>query len=378
MITIYQLISSVHLGGAENVAFQLAEYCEGDPLHNFEFTVIELYQTKNNYAEEKKKTLTAKSVKTLTLFKGSKRLSLLFAPISLAYILWKNKPDIVHSHTDLPDLVLASALRMLKIFRVKKPAIARTIHNTDLWSKHSKLAKFTESAYHNERVVSVSQGAFNSHKELRITNKLSVSPYQSVIYNGCRIPKKQEHPFNIDKHKTNIVFCGRFEVYKGIDTLISIIKKVNALHAGLFAFHIIGNGTYINEIIKLAEENDNVYVLDSIPEISDKLYDFDFLIMPSHFEGLPLVSIESSFARVPVIASYAPGLDETLPNDWPLRFKLENEEELLKIFENIVSQHYDLDKLKQVAFDFVSLHFLQDKMIDEYSKLYLEIHERKK
>lgn len=378
MITIYQLIASIHLGGAENVAFQLAEYCKENTSYNFKFSVIELYRTRNKYAEEKKKSLVDKNIHTLTLFRGSKRFSLIFAPIKLAYILWKNKPDIVHSHTDLPDLVLASAIRMLNLFNLKKPTIARTIHNTELWSSHPRLAKYTESAYHNDRVASVSQGAFKAHKELRLVNKLSVSPYQEVIYNGCRIPKKLEHPFNIEGNKINIAFCGRFEVYKGIDTLIWVIKKLNVLYLDSFVFHIIGNGSYLNSILKLAERNDNVFVYDSVPNISDKLYAFDFVFMPSHFEGLPLVSIESSFAKVPVIASFAPGLDETLPGDWPLRFKLENENELLKIFENIKNNYYDLDELKSIAFAFVSHHFSQDKMIEEYSKFYLDIYNERK
>ena len=377
MITIYQLIASIHLGGAENVAFQLTEYCKADSSNIFDFTVIELYKSKNDYAEEKKKSLAEKNIHTLTLFKGSKRLSLLFAPIKLWYILWKNKPDIVHSHTDLPDLVLASALRILALFNMKQPAIVRTIHNTELWSTHPKLANYTESAFNNDKVVSVSQGALKAHKELRLKNKLSVSPYQKVVFNGCRIPKVLEHPFKIDSDKINIAFCGRFEVYKGIETLISIVEKVNKSYPEGFVFHIIGNGTYLNDVLNLKEKYENVLVYDSVPNISDKIYAFDFMFMPSHFEGLPLVSIESSFAKVPVIASFAPGLDETLPNHWPLRFKLENEDDLFKIFENIKNNHYDLDELKSIAFTFVSNHFSQSKMIQEYSKLYFDIYEEK-
>ena len=47
MIIIYQLIASIHLGGAENVAFQLAERCKGNPSYSFKFSVIELYETRN-------------------------------------------------------------------------------------------------------------------------------------------------------------------------------------------------------------------------------------------------------------------------------------------------------------------------------------------
>lgn len=378
MIKIYHLIVSIYLGGSENVAFQLAEYCKEYKPDIFEFEIIELYKTRNKYAEEKRDFLKKKGINTYTLFNGTKRLSLLFAPFKLVYLLWKNKPDIVHSHTDLPDLVLASALRIMKVLNINPPVIVRTIHNTELWRIHSKLGRYTESAFYNDRIVSVSQGAFKAHKELRSTNKLSISPYQKIIYNGCRIPKMTEHPFKINNDKINIAFCGRFEVYKGMETLISIVKKVSELYPEAFVFHIIGNGSYLNDILKLKSEFENVFVYDSVPNMSDKLYAFDFIFMPSHFEGLPLVSIESSFAKVPVIASFAPGLDETLPNNWPLRFKLDDEDELLNIFKNINNNIYDLDDLKSMAFSFVSHHFSQDKMIEQYSNLYLDMYNEEK
>ena len=270
MITIYQLISSIQLGGAENVAFQLTEHCKTNSYNNFKFTIVELYDTNNEYAKREKNILAEKNIKTLTLFKGSKRLSLLFAPIKLTYLIWKNKPNIVHSHTDIPDFVLANSIRLLSFLNIKKPAIARTIHNTKLWGSHSKFAKYTESAYYNDAVANVSKGAFEAHKQLRRINKLPVSPFQSIIYNGCKIPQKQEHSFKIDKNKINIAFCGRFEVYKGIDTLISVIRKVNDLLPQTFVFHIIGNGLYLNNILNLAKANENVIVYDSISNISDK------------------------------------------------------------------------------------------------------------
>jgi len=43
MSKIYQLITSVQLGGAEIVAFDLAEYCGKGLRHNPEITVVELY-----------------------------------------------------------------------------------------------------------------------------------------------------------------------------------------------------------------------------------------------------------------------------------------------------------------------------------------------
>jgi len=116
-------------------------------------------------------------------------------------------------------------------------------------------------------------------------------------------------------------------------------------------------------------------VYDPVTNISDKLFVFNFLIIPSRFEGLGLISLEASLSNVPVIAAFALGLSETLPDDWPLQFHLDNEDELIIIFEKIKNNEYDLDALKKQAYSFVSDKFSHDKMIDAYSKLYLEINE---
>ena len=47
MIKVFQLIRSIHLGGAEIVAFNLSEYCNTDN-NNFEFVIIELHNLQMN------------------------------------------------------------------------------------------------------------------------------------------------------------------------------------------------------------------------------------------------------------------------------------------------------------------------------------------
>ena len=95
--------------------------------------------------------------------------------------------------------------------------------------------------------------------------------------------------------------------------------------------------------------------------------------MPSHFEGLTLISIESSFAGVPVIASFAPGLDETLPENWPLKFHLDRVEELYEIFDKVYKHQYDRESLKTKALDFVGRKFSLSKMIHSYILLYQKL-----
>jgi len=373
MYKVFQLIRSIHLGGAEIVAFNLSESCKNTHPGELEFVIVELHQTNDVYSIEKKKELKSKNIRTISLGTKSKLVSLIIGPFILAYHILKEKPNIIHSHTDLPDLLLSNTIRLFKLLQLKLPRIIRTIHNTVLWPVHHKLGRYVETAFNNDCIVGVSEGALNAYDDLRLKNGLAISPYKRVIYNGCVVPQKKEHPFRIDKQKINVAFCGRFESQKGIDVLLERIKAINYRFSDDFVFHLVGSGAFKNEAFKLSEENKNVHIYDPVPNIADKLYAFDYLIMPSRFEGLVLISIEASFAKVPVIAAFAPGLSETLALDWALQFKLEDEEALLSIFEKIASKSYDYESLQNQAYAFVSDKFSHSRMINAYSKLYLEL-----
>lgn len=368
-IRIFQLITSINLGGAENVAFNLAENCS----KNSEFVIVELFNTNSDYADEKRIELRSKNIRFLTLFKGPKRLSLLIAPLVLLYLVRKEKPQIIHSHTDLPDFVLALTLKLCLLFKLKSFKIIRTIHNTQLWASHKYIGKFIENAFKNDFVIGVSEASLLAYKQLRERSKLTQSVNQKVIYNGCRIPISEKLEIELSKHKINILFCGRFEYQKGMDVLIERIKEINNQFKHEICFHLVGSGAYSKEVNKLAKDDENVLSYDAISNIANKLYVFDFLLMPSRFEGLVLTSIEASMSKVPVIAAIAPGLSETLPKDWPLNFELEDSFSLLSIIEGVVKKEYDLDNLKDLAFSFVEKKFSFEKMVSSYDSVYLSI-----
>jgi len=377
MVKISQLITSVQLGGAENVAFNLARGCKLGDSNNIEFIIVELYQTKNNYSKQKRKEISSKGIRIISLSKCSKRISLIIAPFSLLIHVLKEKPQIIHSHTDLPDFVLAVCLRILSLLHISCPKIIRTIHNTELWSTHDKIARFTEKTFENDWIIGVSEVSLKAYNQIRFKNHLHTSHYQNIIHNGCSIPVNNKHPFKIDKLKINIAFCGRFENQKGIDILLKRIQEISKRFNNKFAFHLIGNGTYMNEVNRLSSAIESVQVYASVPNISDKLYAFDFIIMPSRFEGLALLSLEASFSKVPVIAAYAPGLTETLPTDWPLLFHLDSSEELMVIIQKILNKKLNLKVLKEDAFSFVNENFSLNRMIKSYSKIYLDCYEQK-
>ncbi len=370
MSKIYQLITSVQVGGAELVAINLAAYCGKCLGDDIELDLVELYPTNNKYALTKKEELNSKNIRVITLFNGPKRLSLLFAPIKLIGYIRREKPSVIHSHTDLPDLVLSVTLRIFRLFKLHMPHIVRTIHNTQLWRSHHILGKITESVYKNESISAVSSYSMCAYEQLREKYSLNISNDRQIIYNGCLVPSMVPHLFKIDNTKINIAFCGRFEDYKGMETLMKIITYVSLKYPGRFLFHIIGDGTYKERLINLSNEKNDMILYDPIPNVSNMFYAFDYLFMPSHFEGLGLISVEASLAKVPVIASFAPGLDETLPENWPLKFHLNNDDELYAIFAKINNNEYAREVLKEIAFKFAFEKFSFKNMVLSYANIY--------
>jgi glycosyltransferase involved in cell wall biosynthesis len=55
------------------------------------------------------------------------------------------------------------------------------------------------------------------------------------------------------------------------------------------------------------------------PDLRERLREYDAVLLPSRVEGLPVLAIEAQCAQVPVLATDAPGLAESLPPSYPGR-----------------------------------------------------------
>lgn len=366
MKVIFEIITSINLGGAENIAFSLADYlktAEGD----FRPVIIELYKTESAYSKEKKEKLKEQGIEYYTLGNKSKYFSLLTAPFVLYSYIRKMKPTVIHSHTDLPDFVLAMTLKM---FSKIKFSIVRTIHNTELWPTHSLLGQLTEKSFMNDTIIAVSEPALTAYNDLRKKHKLPASENQQVIVNGIKAPVLTDFPYRFDHKKINIAFAGRLEMQKGIDILIAVLNSCSESIRKKMVFHIIGHGSYQKQVEDICKVNNHCVYHGTVSELSSKLSAFDYLLMPSRHEGLVLLSLEASFAKVPVIASDIPGLTETLPPDWPLLAKKVTPACFIEILENILENKVDTVKLKNTAFNYVSEYFSFEKMGRDYLHVY--------
>lgn len=198
------------------------------------------------------------------------------------------------------------------------------------------------------------------------TTNLTTSTPQEVHLSPlgfCRLPE-QEH--------LNILFAGRLEPQKGVVVLCKVLKMLAG--DARFFFTIAGDGsqrTLVEQTLaEIAAEGKpvNAELVPPIFGLAGYMQSFDYLFMPSEFEGLSMLSMEASLNRLPVIANACPGLADTLPADWSLLAHSNNIDDYRRIFNLLPTA--DHTALTHQAYAFAKERFSVRTMQERYEAWY--------
>lgn len=152
------------------------------------------------------------------------------------------------------------------------------------------------------------------------------------------------------------LFCvmGRLEIgQKGQDIAIAALQLL--INRGCSAkLLLVGDGSDLNYLTKMVEtvglQND-VFFKSWSPDVAQIYAASDLILIPSHFEGVPLVMLEALMAGKPIAATGVDGMRDYLPPEWlvhPL-----TAEELAHRISQILSDPF-LGKKIDKARDFVA------------------------
>ena len=378
---IFHLITHFSLGGAERVAANIAE----SQTHGMEYHVVEIMRGRTAYTPKFIGELEKAGVRCHRSWMPDvsfhflfERIAALLFPLRMLYIMLRWRPDVIHTHTETPDLALYVFSRVFPRM-LRRVKIVRTIHNTRLWTGLPRTAQWVEAFFksHNANIA-ISDSVRDSYAERfgevpPIINNGVAEVEQKDYFNAQRTKlKTQNSKLKTQNSKLKILFAGRLEPQKGVVVLCKVLKMLAG--DARFFFTIAGDGsqrTLVEQTLaEIAAEGKplNAELVPPIFGLAGYMQSFDYLFMPSEFEGLSMLSMEASLNRLPVIANACPGLADTLPADWSLLAHGNNIDDYRRIFNLLPTA--DRNALTQQAYAFAKERFSVRTMQERYEAWY--------
>ena len=165
---IFHLITHFSLGGAERVAANIAE----SQTHGMEYHVVEIMRGRTAYTPKFIGELEKAGVRCHRSWMPDvsfhflfERIAALLFPLRMLYIMLRWRPDVIHTHTETPDLALYVFSRVFPRM-LRRVKIVRTIHNTRLWTGLPRTAQWVEAFFKSRNAnIAISDSVRDSYAE---------------------------------------------------------------------------------------------------------------------------------------------------------------------------------------------------------------------
>jgi len=302
-IRVCELITELRLAGAERCVYQLATRLDAD---RFEVRVVALRG--GSVAEMLADAGVAVTVLNMRCKWDLGRL------YKLTGVLRRAEPDLVHTHLFHADLAGRVAARLAAV-----PHLLHTVHTAEGRFRPWQYASARLLGDYCDGIVCVSPSVRDYHCA---RSGLPRSQY-TVIPNGIdaaafvrdeQSRSRLRREWGLGDDQPVVVFVGRLDQAKGIETLLSAMSHLAARGQALDLV-IAGDGPkrhIIENFIRHGEGGRRCRLLGFVQDVQAVLSAADIFVMPSRWEGFGLAAVEAMAASLPVVATRVPGLRDVI------------------------------------------------------------------
>ena len=179
--------------------------------------------------------------------------------------------------------------------------------------------------------------------------------------------KKIRESLGVNEEAYLVGQIGRFTYEKNQEFIAQLSNKICKERKDIY-FVFVGDGEQKEQIHSIIKNTEQVIFLNSCDDIWNYYNAFDILVLPSIYEGIPLVSIEAQANGLPVLAST--GVSEAIEiNKNVKRIELNNEIEWRKIITKRKLTRLESDDENLVKGSKWDINSLTTNMIDIYMDL---------
>lgn len=293
-MTIVHISSSLGGGGAEQMVLQLAK-CSTPDIKTIVFSI-----SNDNTLEPKFKAHhIAYHFLNITSFKNSS----LKKGLQKVHNILKDVDDAVFHCHQYHSAILGTLYSQF----YKKTPIIFTLHSSTIEIYRRKVILFLTKPFRKKDIV-----FSNNAKQWYLKNSVIIP--NGVDFNELSIQSSRVASVNT---RFSFLFLGRLSDEKNPLFMISAAKQL--INAGIlnFVFDVVGEGKLKSKLLEeITSENleshFNIHGFQS--EIKPFLKSAHCLILPSKWEGMPMVIIEAAAAKLPIISTPVGSIPDFLNN----------------------------------------------------------------
>lgn len=293
--------------------------------------------------------------------------------MKVARYLKEHQIDIIHTHNTQPliDGTLGS------IFSGRRCHIIHTDHARNFPDKMRYMLAEHFMSYYVNKMVGVSRHTTQNlikyekipqRKTCTIENGIYGDIYKKNINRDAKLDE-----LNIEKNAFVIGSAGRFSEQKGLKYLIQampgIIKKISNVHLIL-----AGDGELRSDLEDLAtklEVSSKVSFIGSRKDMPEILKIFDVFILPSLWEGLPMIILEAMATMLPIIASDVGGISRAVKDkETGILIQPGSVYDIEKQLVYLYNNKEFMERIANNAVRYFDQEFEARTMAKEYEKLY--------
>ncbi|WP_366290191.1 glycosyltransferase [Paenibacillus sp. AN1007] len=285
------------------------------------------------------------------------------------------QPDIIHIHSSFAGMLARS------LFFVFPPK-ASVFYCSHGWSFLMDTKPRLKKAYYmiekmlefkTDFIINISKYELEQSVRLGMSSTKSRFVYSGLRERNSRPPSESNTSVLLDPVKGDnvirLLFVGRYDRQKGLDVLLDVLAQYPDLQ-DLTQLYVIGDSVLEKNEWTFPE---NVVRLGWVDNASIDLYyqQCDAVIMPSRWEGLPLVALEAMKNRKAVISSSRASLPELVSHEVNgYIFDLDQPEELVHILRRLNKKK--LTEMGEIGRSIFVEKFSADRMNEEFVSLYYE------
>jgi glycosyltransferase involved in cell wall biosynthesis len=302
--------------------------------------------------------------------------------------LLKGEPAVIHIHHLKPLVNLFKRpFRSYKVplvytahgLHIHKFEFYRTLTAKIKYALRFRLEHYVLPKTHRVIAVSREDKAFMEEK-YRLGNVMYLTngiDFQKISAGADRSRQEIRKQLRFPADAFLCVTVARFDFQKGYDILIdaiAVIKRQLERQDPPCRFIFVGAGGELENMKQYSDRLGVSRYIDFLGERHD-VYDIlraaDVFLLPSRWEGLPIVLLETGLLKLPVVASDTYGNREIVGKSNGLLFKNLDSSQLAAVIMHMLHGRYDLESYARNLFQEVRENYSLERMLEGLRKLYL-------